>query len=275
MIFTVSFVMAADDEAAALRATSALGVQARGLTILEGYADFAALVEQAKAVAALRTELEQAKLHSIEASNPGIDMDEVRRHRAETALRSSLADMGDALDDALDACEGTDVTSNGPSLHEIDPALIGALAQLGGQYGPLGLLRATQTWYRSQTDNHSNMVAHARRELELAGNDPETVDAVCAVVQAFTDFGHSEGSALWTVETLERLLRFKPLSDLTANPAEWTYICDERTNGEELWQSQRDSEAFSHDGGVTYYLLSEKEAASGDLAVTPMHRSLQ
>jgi hypothetical protein len=118
----------------------------------------------------------------------------------------------------------------------------------------------------------SNLVAHARRELRLIGEDPDTITGLCRVVQAFADMGHSGSSAHFASLYLDKLLRYKPLSELTDDPGEWIDRHAEGLTSEPLWQSRRNSEAFSTDGGKTYYLLSEQEA-SGDLATTPLHRS--
>jgi len=118
----------------------------------------------------------------------------------------------------------------------------------------------------------SNLVAHARRELRLIGEDTHTITGLCRVVQAFADMGHSGGSAHFASLYLDKLLRYQPLSELTDNPAEWIDRHAEGLTTAPLWQSNRNPEAFSIDGGKTYYLLSEQEAA-GDLATTPLHRS--
>jgi hypothetical protein len=97
----------------------------------------------------------------------------------------------------------------------------------------------------------SALVQHARRELELVGEDPETVEGLCRVVQAFADMGHSGGSASVAVPMLERLLRFQALMPLTDDPGEW----EDRSeiSGYPLWQNRRDSRFFSIDGGRTNY----------------------
>ncbi|WP_327335081.1 hypothetical protein [Streptomyces anulatus] len=118
----------------------------------------------------------------------------------------------------------------------------------------------------------SNLVAHARCELRILGEDRDTIRGLCKVVQAFADMGHSGGSAPHAIAYLERLLRFQPLTDLTDDPAEWIDRHAEGMTPLPLWQSNRNSEAFSTDGGKTYYLLSEQQAA-GDIATTPLHHS--
>jgi hypothetical protein len=118
----------------------------------------------------------------------------------------------------------------------------------------------------------SNLVAHARRELRIIGEDPDTIHGLCNVVQAFADMGHSGSSAHFASLYLDKLLRYQPLSELTDDPGEWIDRHAEGLTSQPLWQSSRRSEAFSTDGGKTYYLLSEQEAA-GDLATTPLHRT--
>jgi len=118
----------------------------------------------------------------------------------------------------------------------------------------------------------SNLVAHARRELRIFGEDPDTTRGLIRVVRAFADMGHSGTSAHHCAALLDKLLRYQPLTDLTDNPDEWIDRHAEGMTPTPLWQSRRNSEAFSTDGGKTYTLLSEQEAA-GDVATTPLHRS--
>ena len=104
----------------------------------------------------------------------------------------------------------------------------------------------------------SNLVNHARRELELIGEDPEWIEGYLKVIQAFADMGHSGGSASVAIPTITKLLQFKNLSPLTNDPNEWNKVSDKIYGEvEEFWQNRRCSEAFSEDGGKTYYLLSE------------------
>lgn len=125
---------------------------------------------------------------------------------------------------------------------------------------------------KQDTASESNLVAHARRELRLINEDPDVISGLCNVVQAFADMGHSGSSAHFATQYIERLLRYQPLSDLTDDPGEWIDRHAEGLTTSPLWQSVRHPEAFSTDGGKTYTLLSEKEAA-GDIATTPLHRS--
>jgi hypothetical protein len=111
---------------------------------------------------------------------------------------------------------------------------------------------------KNSEENSSNLVDHAKQELELIGEEPETIEGYLKVIQAFADMGHSGGSASVAIPTIKELLNFHNLSPLTDDPDEW--ICHEKGvwDGKTgVWQSSRNPEAFSKDGGKTYYLLSE------------------
>lgn len=104
----------------------------------------------------------------------------------------------------------------------------------------------------------SNLVDHARRELELINEEPDTIEGYLKVVQAFADMGHSGGSASVAIPVIHELLQFKNLRPLTDDPVEWHH------HGEDvwgapggIWQNKRNGEAFSKDGGKTYYLVSD------------------
>lgn len=97
----------------------------------------------------------------------------------------------------------------------------------------------------------STLVEHAKRELARLGNDENFNQTIVNAVAAFAQYGHSGGSAPYATAILNDLLQFKALSPLTDDPAEWNEV------GEGVWQNSRNSEAFSTDGGKTYYLVSE------------------
>jgi hypothetical protein len=110
-----------------------------------------------------------------------------------------------------------------------------------------------------------SLTDHARHELDAAGLFDEDSDyggmlgtAVLELIQKFADQGHSGFSAALTIELFGKLARWEPLGPLTDSPGEWNRVTDELTNGHNLWQSARNPEAFSEDGGRTYYLLSER-----------------
>jgi hypothetical protein len=117
----------------------------------------------------------------------------------------------------------------------------------------------------------STLVQYARHELALIGEEESVINGIVHVVQAFADMDDSGFMAAYIIQRLELLLRFKPLSALTNDPNEWIDQT-ESSGGTATWQSRRNPEAFSNDWGITYYLLSELEAA-GSLELTPMHRT--
>lgn len=53
------------------------------------------------------------------------------------------------------------------------------------------------------------------------------------------------------IGTLTQLLKYQNLAPLTDEPMEWIQI------GAQLWQSIRNRDAFSNNGGKTYKLYSE------------------
>ncbi len=112
------------------------------------------------------------------------------------------------------------------------------------------------------------LTEHARRELNLIGEDPDVIDWYCRVVAEFASYGHSGGSAAVAVPVLNELLQFHSLTPLTDDPGEW--IDQSERSGYPLWQNRRDSRAFSDDGGKTYWLLHERQAA-GSAETTPLH----
>ena len=121
----------------------------------------------------------------------------------------------------------------------------------------------------------SNLIDHARNELELCGQfqeDPAFATSILAAVAAFNSYpGHSGGSAEAGIEMLSELLRFKNLSPLTNNPDEWIKHTPEMWDGKHhVWQNRRNGEAFSTDGGATYSLMSDPKNSNDKL---PVHRS--
>lgn len=120
-----------------------------------------------------------------------------------------------------------------------------------------------------------SLVDHAKRELALLDNDEDFNNAIIKSVEAFASYGHSGGSASYAIPLLNDLLQFKNISPLTDDPDEWTHIYDGDPMAAPpepgVWQSRRNSEAFSNDGGKTYYLLSEREPET--MKNGPIHRS--
>jgi len=104
----------------------------------------------------------------------------------------------------------------------------------------------------------SNIVEHARAELELIDEDPDVKAGYLNILQAFADMGHSGGSTSAAIPLVNELFMKRNLAPLTDNPDEWQFHSEE-VWGEPggIWQSKRNGEAFSKDGGKTYWLLSD------------------
>lgn len=103
----------------------------------------------------------------------------------------------------------------------------------------------------------SNIVDHARRELERIGEEPDVIEWYCKTIRTFTEYGHSGGSASVTIPVLNELLQLRNLTPLTNDPREWLHHDEGVFPPDGVWQNIRNGEAFSNDGGYSYYLLSE------------------
>lgn len=99
------------------------------------------------------------------------------------------------------------------------------------------------------------LVDHARRELDLIGEDPAYAASLVASIAALSSYGHSGGSMMCAIDQLNRLLRFENLAPLTSDPDEW--IDQSEPSGYPVWQNRRCSSAFSTDAGATYYFLAD------------------
>ena len=107
----------------------------------------------------------------------------------------------------------------------------------------------------------SNIARHAWDELNRAGLFTSEGDfygcmtgrAVMALVNVFVEQGHSGMSGSLVADAFHRLVMFEPLGPLTDDPDEWCEVADG------LWQSRRQSEAFSRDCGQTYRLNSDRD----------------
>lgn len=105
----------------------------------------------------------------------------------------------------------------------------------------------------------SNLVEHARRELEIIGEDEETTKGLLKVIKAFADMGHSGGSAAVCIPRITALLNYENLTPLTDDPEEWMEISSNLlvVGSKPLYQNVRNSAAFSEDGGKHYYLTTD------------------
>jgi len=123
----------------------------------------------------------------------------------------------------------------------------------------------------NQKPEDSNLIKHAKLELELLGEDAETVEGYLEIFRAWGRMGHSGGSASIAIPVINALLLGRNLTPLTDDPDEWIQH-DESVWGAPggVYQNKRNGEAFSTDGGKTYYLLSEGAHAHNQ---RPLHNS--
>lgn len=129
---------------------------------------------------------------------------------------------------------------------------------------------------------NEDLADYARRELEIAGLFDEDSDyegmigeAVMQLVEMFASQGHSGCSADITRSIFDRLASFKPLTELTNDPAEWNEIAHEMVSEADLplYQSARSPTCFSRDGGKTYWNIDEIEGCRVP-GKEPMHTSV-
>lgn len=111
----------------------------------------------------------------------------------------------------------------------------------------------------------SNLIKHAQDELWRAGFfDPDSdYDgmigvAVMGLIDTVANQGHSGTSINYVVAIFNQLVQFKALTPLTDDPNEWINHTD-ISDGNPLWQNRRQSDAFSNDGGKTYYSVDDTE----------------
>jgi hypothetical protein len=98
--------------------------------------------------------------------------------------------------------------------------------------------------------NLSDLSKHAIGELSLIKEDPKIILWYVSVIEAFNIMQLGPEAADHCIGTLNQLLRYGNLAPLTNEPKEWVQI------GDDLWQSIRNRDAFSNNGGTTYKLYS-------------------
>jgi hypothetical protein len=101
------------------------------------------------------------------------------------------------------------------------------------------------------TEEESNLIRHARQELEHIGCDEESIQEVLSIIQVYVGLGMSGGQASWLIPIVNDLVQFKNLTPLSDDPKEWVQ------HEETLWQNKRHSAAFSDNNGRTYWLVDD------------------
>ena len=97
---------------------------------------------------------------------------------------------------------------------------------------------------------------HAERELDLIGmHDGGDMKwhgmmrkHILHMIEEFSKEGHSGFSASYAIQSLEKLLRYEPLSPLTGEDWEWFDVAEQ--NGSTLWQNARCSHVFKDENGA-------------------------
>lgn len=100
---------------------------------------------------------------------------------------------------------------------------------------------------------------HARHELaKLKDIDEVSVGVILRIVELFYQLDDNAVNKFFLAENVSRLLKHKNLTAITDDPEEWFHHDTTHLGWEAgFWQNTRNSEAYSHDGGKTYYLLGE------------------
>lgn len=143
------------------------------------------------------------------------------------------------------------------ALHAIDQIIGNAETITADQLGEVRgiILDTLNAWH--QQFSESNLLAHAEREMRRAHVEDDVQPSLLQSIAAFRSYGHSGGSASVVIPMINDLLNFRALTPLTDDPAEWIDHTD-ISAGDPTFQNMRDSEAFSKDGGKTYYVLREE-----------------
>lgn len=127
------------------------------------------------------------------------------------------------------------------------------------------IVNSISNWFNRFIPRRSNLVEHAKKELQLAGLFDKDSDyggmigeSVMELIKVLSKHGHSGLSHSITMQVFNKVADFKVLTSITNNPDEWMEITNGGKNSPPLWQSNRQCSCFSNDGGKTYYDIDEK-----------------
>lgn len=99
---------------------------------------------------------------------------------------------------------------------------------------------------------------HAIYELTyqgITGTDYDNIVNIVGTFASYTDLAERDA----ILQKVLALLQFKPLSALTNESDQWVDRSP-TIGGNPLWQSKRDPDAWSHDGGLSFYYSSKTDA---------------
>ena len=111
-----------------------------------------------------------------------------------------------------------------------------------------------------EVKNEKNgLVLHAERELEILLNQCEDEEGIemqkqinqdiLAVVEVFSNQGHSGFSASYAIGMIQKLLSYEPITPLTGADDEWTQL---DYNNDTKYQNKRCSRVFKDANGQAY-----------------------
>lgn len=123
----------------------------------------------------------------------------------------------------------------------------------------------------SELKRIENELRLAGYRLEPVTNEEYTDDdyvqaignSVYDTLKTFMSHEHSGFSAQCAINMIIKLLKGETLTPLTNDPKEWLncssyYKNEHKEEGNEVWQSLRDTSCFSKDGLKTYYDIDEE-----------------
>jgi hypothetical protein len=112
----------------------------------------------------------------------------------------------------------------------------------------------------------SELVKFAKAELRAAGlfdadadYGGEVAPCVVAMMETFTAYGHSGGSAEQTLALFSKLATHKPITPLTGEDDEWMDM-EPYQPGQSLWQNKRDSRVFKDNDKA--WIVTDKDTAT-------------
>ena len=118
----------------------------------------------------------------------------------------------------------------------------------------------------------SNLVEHAKIELELAGLLSEESDfyggmtgkSVLELMEVFSKQGHSGMSAPLVADLFKKLVNYEPLQPITGKNEEWNDVSEMMgEKNTEYFQNKRESGLFKKNGIITYINAIIKRTPDG------------
>ena len=106
-----------------------------------------------------------------------------------------------------------------------------------------------------------SLIQHAKDEFRAAGwvdengkYDDEMQEMICkhilALLEVFSNEGHTGSTAPYTIHMFTRLANFKPIAPLTGDDWEWSEVGRDGDIGGRLYQNKRCSSVFKNDTGA-------------------------